>query len=104
MKREFEIYAAAGVPHPCCVPGRKRAAQLEESRALSAERARASDGSVAEMVKLDGGVFLMGTHSDEAFPQDGEGPVRQVRVDEFYIDRFAVTNEQFAEFVKASGY
>ena len=104
MKREFEVFAAAGVPHPCCVPGRRRAAQLEESRAISATRIRADAGSVADMVKLDGGLFLMGTESEEAFAQDGEGPVRQIRLDGFYIDRFAVTNEQFSEFAKATGY
>jgi formylglycine-generating enzyme required for sulfatase activity len=56
------------------------------------------------MVKLDGGPFLMGTDAEEAFPQDGEGPVRQIQLDGFYIDKFAVTNQQFAEFVTATGY
>jgi formylglycine-generating enzyme required for sulfatase activity len=56
------------------------------------------------MVKLDGGPFLMGTDSEQAFPNDGEGPVRQVQVDPFYIDRYAVTNANFAEFVKATDY
>lgn len=56
------------------------------------------------MVKLYGGPFLMGTDSEEAFPLDGEGPVRQIQLDEFYIDKFAVTNQMFAEFVAATGY
>jgi formylglycine-generating enzyme len=104
MRREFEICAAAGVPHPCCVPSRRRAAQLKESRGLAATRTRATSGSVTDMVKLDGGPFLMGTDSEEAFPQDGEGPVRQIQLDGFYIDVFAVANQQFAEFVTATGY
>ena len=104
MKREFEIYAAAGVPHPCCVPSKQRAARLEESRALAGKRIRASGGSIADMVKLDGGAFWMGTESEEAFPQDGEGPVRKIQLDGFYIDKCAVTNAQFAEFVTATGY
>lgn len=104
MKLDFERFVAAGIPHPCCVPGKQRMAQLEQSRALTAARVRAATGSTVNMVKLDGEVFLMGTDSDEAFPEDGEGPVRKIQLDGFYIDRFAITNEQFAEFVKATEY
>jgi formylglycine-generating enzyme required for sulfatase activity len=56
------------------------------------------------MVQLDGASFLMGTDSEQAFPRDGEGPVRTVRLDPFWIDRYAVTTAQFAEFAKATGY
>ncbi len=55
------------------------------------------------MVSLPGGTFLMGT--DEAvFPEDGEGPVREVAIRPFAIDLYAVSNERFAAFVEASGY
>ena len=37
-------------------------------------------------------------------PEDGEGPVRSVRVDPFRIAARAVSNRQFAEFVDATGY
>jgi formylglycine-generating enzyme required for sulfatase activity len=56
------------------------------------------------MIKLDGGPFLMGTNSDEGFPADGEGPVREVALDPFYIDAAPATNAEFCEFVRASGY
>jgi formylglycine-generating enzyme required for sulfatase activity len=56
------------------------------------------------MVKLDGGLFLMGTDTQEGFQRDGEGPVREVTLDPFYIDAYPVTNSRFAEFVKATGY
>lgn len=56
------------------------------------------------MVKLDGGAFLMGTDYAQGFPEDGEGPVRQVTLDPFWIDTTAVTNAQFAAFVKDAGY
>ena len=46
----------------------------------------------------------MGTDDAEGFPADGEGPVREVSVRPFAIDRHSVTNEQFAEFVEATGY
>lgn len=55
------------------------------------------------MVRLEGR-FWMGSESSEAFPTDGEGPLRQVTLSAFYISRLAVTNEQFAEFVRRAGY
>jgi sulfatase modifying factor 1 len=91
-------------PHPCCVPSTNRAQVLAESKRLSERRRKASSGSTSEMIKLDGGRFLMGTETDLGFPADGEGPVREVHVDPFYIDTFPVTAEQFGEFVKAVEY
>lgn len=37
-------------------------------------------------------------------PQDGEGPSRRVRLTAFRIDRYAVTNARFAQFVAATGH
>jgi len=56
------------------------------------------------MIRLEGGPFLMGADSDEGFPRDGEGPVRDVVVDAFHIDAHPVTNERFREFVIATKY
>src|SRR4051812_20071167 len=50
-----------------------------------------------------GGLFMMGS-SDKRFPDDGEGPVRQVTVSEFAIACFAVSNLQFGDFIRATGY
>jgi formylglycine-generating enzyme len=91
-------------PHPCCVPSKERAAILEVSRGMAANRPRVRTASTEGMVRLDGGSFLMGTDIDQGFPADGEGPVRKVVLDPFYIDCFPVTNQAFAEFVSASGY
>jgi formylglycine-generating enzyme required for sulfatase activity len=52
------------------------------------------------MVWIEGGTFLMG--SDRHYPE--EAPAHQVRVDGFWIDRTSVTNRQFREFVKTTGY
>ena len=52
------------------------------------------------MVEIAGGEFLMGSVS--FYPE--EQPVRRVRVDGFRIDRHHVTNDQFAQFVEATGY
>lgn len=46
----------------------------------------------------------MGTDALIGFPADGEGPVRKVVIDSFYMDRFPVTNQAFAEFAKATNY
>lgn len=56
------------------------------------------------MVFLRGGEFLMGSEDPLAYPEDGEGPVRTVRLDPFWISRTAVSNRDFAEFVAATGY
>lgn len=46
----------------------------------------------------------MGGDDPDAFAADGEGPVRTVDVKAFFVDPTAVTNAQFATFVKATGY
>ena len=51
-------------------------------------------------IQLAGGTFLMGREDIYA----EEGPLRQTTVDGFWIDRHEVTNRQFAEFVKVTGY
>ena len=61
----------------------------------------ASDSSRhAGMVWIPGGTFRMGSDSHYA----EEAPAHSVRVDAFWIDRTPVTNRQFREFVKATGY
>ena len=52
------------------------------------------------MVLVPGGKFLMG--SDKFYPE--EKPVHTVTVDGFYMDRFAVTNEEYKNFVDETGY
>ncbi|MBT2722759.1 formylglycine-generating enzyme family protein [Bacillus sp. ISL-46] len=63
------------------------------------------DRSVTEeMIYLSGEEFLMGTNSNEGFPKDGEGPVRNVKVNPFYIDPCTVKNSEFLEFITDTGY
>ena len=56
------------------------------------------------MIPLAGGSFLIGSEDRWAYPSDGEGPVREVSLDAFWIDRDAVSNEAFASFVEATGH
>lgn len=65
---------------------------------------RISAGSTDNMVRLNGGTFLMGTEDRIGYPDDGEGPIREVTLDPFYIDRFAVTNADFQKFIEAVHY
>jgi formylglycine-generating enzyme required for sulfatase activity len=58
--------------------------------------------TVDGMVWIEGGSYMMGSSDDEGRPD--EYPVREVRVDGFWMDITEVTNAQFAEFVKATGY
>lgn len=53
---------------------------------------------------LPGGTFLMGTNDPDGFPADGEGPVREVTLSPFRMAATTVTNAQFAQFVRATGY
>ncbi|MET0513523.1 MAG: formylglycine-generating enzyme family protein [Thermoleophilaceae bacterium] len=59
-----------------------------------------SDGGVA----LDAGEFLMGSTDRFAYPDDGEGPLRRVRLDAFRVEPHAVSTFEFARFVDATGY
>jgi formylglycine-generating enzyme len=52
------------------------------------------------MAWIRGGTFRMG--SDRHYPE--ESPAHSVTVEGFWIDRFEVTNEQFARFVEATGH
>lgn len=52
------------------------------------------------MVWIPGGEFLMG--SNKHYPE--EAPAHQVSVSGFWMDRFAVTNKEFARFVEATGH
>jgi formylglycine-generating enzyme required for sulfatase activity len=50
------------------------------------------------------GSFTMGNDGADAVPGDGEGPLRQVTLDAFCIAAGTVSNAEFADFVRATGY
>jgi formylglycine-generating enzyme required for sulfatase activity len=70
----------------------------------------------AEMILIPAGEFLMGTSDEQIkellrqFPSwkrewfANERPQHRVYLDDFYIDKYPVTNAQFEQFVKATGY
>jgi formylglycine-generating enzyme len=86
-----------GHDHACCAPG--RAPGGEEAAAPESANDAATDG----MVRL-GGSFLMGGEDADGFPEDREGPIREIDLPDFWIEPTAVTVRRFAEFVEDTGH
>lgn len=63
-----------------------------------------AENRTEDMVYIEGGTFLMGTDSGEGFEDDKEGPATKVTVEDFYIDPYTVTNEDFLKFFLDTGY
>jgi formylglycine-generating enzyme required for sulfatase activity len=89
--------------HPCC------GARREPSQTASGTIDVATDASAASrirrrLVPLPGGRFRMGSEDPDAFPDDAEGPIREVAIAPFRIAPTTVTNAEFATFVKRTGY
>lgn len=91
----------------CCTPG--GAARADDppdpaaaGPASGTDPSGGRDGSA--VVTLPGGTFTMGDDGPWSYPEDGEGPVRQIAVAPFSLDAHAVTNRQFAAFVDSTGH
>ncbi len=93
-------------PSGCCTPSAARdaAAAGHYSHEPTARYGEPREQTLARMIFLPGGTFLMGTDNPDGFPQDGEGPIRRVTVDPFAIDIYPVTNELFGHFILATSY
>lgn len=77
-------------------------ASAEQTGCCTALPPRFAVARAADRVLIEGGEFLMGGVGPFARPD--EFPVRRVRVDDFWMSRTPVTNDQFARFVEATGY
>ncbi len=53
-----------------------------------------------EMVRIDGGLFFMGSQGGAAW----EKPLHAVQVSDFWIGKYEVTHAEFAAFVEDTGY
>jgi len=56
------------------------------------------NGVLLEMIKVEGGTFMMGSNDFE-----GEKPIHKVTVSDFYVSKHPITNEQFLPFLLAKG-
>jgi sulfatase modifying factor 1 len=59
-----------------------------------------TQATLPNLARIPAGEFLMGS-ADAA---DDERPVHRVSVSEFFIGRFAVTNDDYARFIRAAGH
>lgn len=53
-----------------------------------------------ELVQIPGETFLMGSSKDEDGHQSQEEPVHEVKIDDFYIGRYPVTNKEYGVFLR----
>ena len=90
-------------PHSCCAPSAEPRAAGDLSVGV-ATLDKAGPVCHHGMLRLGGGTFLMGSDGPETWQEDGEGPRREITLSPFWIDECTVTNQQFAEFVGATGF
>ncbi len=87
--------------HACCVPDAgKPAAPCADLAALPVSTVPVR----TDLIALAACEFRMGTDSKEGYRADGEGPARRVALGAFAIAAHAVSNEDFARFVRETGY
>lgn len=58
---------------------------------------------VKDMVLIEGATFEMGTNKP-VFESDHEGPPKNITVDSFYLDKYEISNQNFYDFIKETGY
>ena len=90
----------------CCgTPSRPESQpQVPAAEALPVGGNAGTEAAAHDDVLLPADRFRMGDAFGDGYPQDGEIPVHEVRLDAFRMDVTAVTNAQFARFVAATGY
>jgi sulfatase modifying factor 1 len=96
-----------GKPHDhalasCCAPSAQHEVPAQPQNPPLLQGAAVT--TAIPTVSLPGGTFLMGTNYANAFPADGEGPIRPVTLSPFRIDTYPVTNRDFAAFIAATNY
>lgn len=59
--------------------------------------------NIDDMSPIPGGRYSIGTNTP-IFPEDKESPERIVELQNFYLDKYEVSNSKFKEFVDNTGY
>src|SRR5207248_10209245 len=95
----------------CGKPLQKRIITMQSGFAPTFPNSTKPSGSAPEgMVWIPGGEFSMGSQDPTTLPNGGHDampdtrPIHRVQVDGFWMDKTEVTNEEFAQFVQATGY
>ncbi len=74
------------------------------SESITANPPSTADLPIPEMVFVKGGTFTMGClEKRDGQCEDDETPAHEVRLDDFYIGKYEVTNEEYAAFLNAKG-
>lgn len=94
---------------PCCSPSPQEGTHVAAEPLPSGGGRGTSRDVVASALRqravdVPSGEFRMGSEAADANPSDGEGPSRIVQLDAFLIDPYAVSNDDFATFVRRTGY
>jgi len=88
-------------PEPSATPAPLESAEEEEAEAEAEAEPEVAAGPLFEdMVLIPAGPFTMG--QDGSKPKNG--PAHEVDLPAFEIDRFEVTNDEFAHFIETTGY
>ena len=82
---------------PCCIPTVKPVTRSHSVFLKSGQLEQA-------FVKLPTSTFRMGSDDADVNVADHESPTRKVKVDEFEIATTTVSNAQFSDFVRDTGY
>ncbi len=75
---------------------------FKERAARAGQEAIKTEQGKYELVKIPGGPFQMGSPENEEERFDREGPLHRIHVQEFYLGRHPVTNEEYGLFLKAN--
>jgi sulfatase modifying factor 1 len=62
-----------------------------------------SCGIEVDLVAVKGGTYFMGCDQNQEKCGPDETPMHEVRIDDFYISRYEITNKQFCVFLNKSG-
>ena len=84
---------------------RQEAVRKQEEARIEEEKVRKQEEALKQKIKnmalIPAGEFMMGSPSGEG--SDDERPQHKVSLDAYYIDKYEVTNRQYADFLNAYG-
>ncbi len=83
----------------CCAPGRP-----DPEATDTAGTTGPATGPPPDLLDIPGGAFRMGDVSELAYDADGEAPIHVVELSPYRLAAHAVTNDEFAAFVAATGH
>ena len=88
----------------CSPPSHPERTQVSVSSVQAKTKSCSKKASTKNMARVPSGSFRMGAEGPECWASDGEGPIREFELDEYWIDRCCVTNSEFETFVEETGY